>query len=101
VFDVTYEGTDPQNQVVLQSMFDLFKHFQFDVTGRYVGGRPLSVVAGVPAVSAYCNVDVRLAWQLNFMELSVAGQNIANKSHVEFASNRIPRNIYGKISFRF
>jgi iron complex outermembrane receptor protein len=101
VFDVTYEGTDPQNQVVLQSMFDLFKHFQFDVTCRYVGGRPLSVVAGVPAVSAYCNVDVRLAWQLNFMELSVAGQNIANKSHVEFASNRIPRNIYGKISFRF
>jgi iron complex outermembrane receptor protein len=101
VFDVTYEGTDPQNQVVLQSMFDLFKHFQFDVTGRYVGGRPLSVIAGVPEVSAYCNVDVRLAWQFKFMELSVAGQNLANKSHIEFASNRIPRNVYGKVSFRF
>ncbi|MES2375988.1 MAG: TonB-dependent receptor plug domain-containing protein [Bacteroidota bacterium] len=101
VFDVTYEGTDPQNQVVIQSMFDLFKNFQVDVTGRYVGGRPLSVIAGVPAVSAYCNLDVRLAWQVKFMELSVAGQNIANKSHIEFASNRIPRNIYGKVSFRF
>ncbi|MCC8426510.1 TonB-dependent siderophore receptor [Mucilaginibacter sp. UR6-11] len=100
-FDVTYEGTDPQNQVMLQSMLDLFKHFQFDVVGRFVSGRPRSVIAGIPAVNGYANLDVRVAWQYKSLELSVAGQNIANPNHVEFAANRIPRNIYGKIAIRF
>lgn len=100
-FDTTYEGTDPQHQVVLQSMLDLFRHFQFDITGRYVSGRPLSVLAGVPAVNPYANLDVRIAWQIRHLEFSVVGQNVVNPSHVEFASNRIPRNIYGKITLGF
>jgi iron complex outermembrane receptor protein len=100
-FDTTYEGTDPQHQAVLQSMFDLPKHFQLDLIGRYVSGRPLSVVAGVPAVAAYSNLDVRLAWHPGKFEFSIAGQNIVNPNHVEFASNRIPRSIYGKIELAF
>jgi iron complex outermembrane receptor protein len=100
-FDPTYEGTDPQHQVVLQSMFDLSKHFQFDISGRYVSGRPLSVVAGVPAVNAYSNLDARLAWHSGKLEISVIAQNLANPSHTEFASSRIPRNIYGKIALGF
>lgn len=100
-FDVTYEGTDPQHQAVLQSMLDLSKHFQLDVTGRYVSGRPLSVIAGVPVVNPYSNLDVRFAWHSGKIELSVVGQNVVNPSHVEFASNRIPRNIYAKIAWGF
>ncbi|MDB5141457.1 MAG: TonB-dependent receptor [Mucilaginibacter sp.] len=100
-FDVTYEGVDPQHQAVLQSMLDLSKHFQLDLTGRYVSGRPLSVIAGVPVVNAYSNLDVRLAWHQGKVELSVVGQDILNPSHVEFAFNRIPRSIYGKITYGF
>jgi iron complex outermembrane receptor protein len=101
VFDTTYEGTDPQHQAVVQSMLNIFGNFQFDVIGRVVSGRPRSVIANVPDVNAYANLDVRLAWQYKYLELSVAGQNIANPNHVEFGANRIPRNIYGKVSLRF
>jgi len=100
-FDVTYEGTDPQDEAVVQSMLDLSKYFQLDMTGRYVSGRPLSVVAGVPAVAAYSNLDIRLAWRPGKVEFSLVGQNILNPSHVEYAFNRIPRSIYGKIAFGF
>ncbi|MES2276140.1 MAG: TonB-dependent receptor plug domain-containing protein [Bacteroidota bacterium] len=100
-FDTTYEGTDPQHQGVLQSMLDLSKHFQLDLTGRYVSGRPLSVIAGVPLVNAYSNLDARLAWHSGKLELSMVAQNMLNPSHVEFASNRIPRNFYGKIALGF
>jgi len=100
-FDTSFEGTDPQHQAMLQSMFDLSKYFQLDLTGRYVSGRPLSVVGGVPAVNAYSNLDVRLAWHHGKLEFSVVGQNIINPSHVEFAFNRIPRSIYGKIALAF
>lgn len=82
-------------------MLDLFRHFQLDITGRYISGRPLSVLAGVPVVPAYSNLDVRLAWYFKQLELSLVGQNIVNPSHVEFATNRIPRNIYAKIALRF
>lgn len=100
-FDTTYEGTDPQGQAVLQSMLDLDKHFQLDLTGRYVSSRPLSVVAGVPVVNAYSNLDARLAWHSGKLEVSVVAQNMVNDTHIEFASSRIPRNIYGKIAFGF
>jgi len=100
-FDTTYEGTDPQGQAVLQSMFDINKHFQFDLTGMYMDGRPLSVVAGVPEVNAYANLDARLAWHSGKLEISIVGQNVMNPSHIEYGSNRILRNIYGKIAFGF
>ncbi|GAA4101956.1 TonB-dependent receptor plug domain-containing protein [Mucilaginibacter panaciglaebae] len=100
-FDTTFEGTDPRHQALLQSMFDLSKYFQLDLTGRYVSSRPLSIAAGVPAVAAYSNLDIRLAWHPGKLEFSVVGQNIVNPNHVEFASNRIPRNIYGKIALTF
>nr|WP_294942636.1 TonB-dependent receptor [uncultured Mucilaginibacter sp.] len=100
-FDTTYAGTDPQHQAVLQSMVDLTKNFQLDITGRYVSSRPLSVAAGVPFVAAYSNLDIRLAWHSKWIEVSVVAQNMANRSHVEFASNRIPRSIYSKIVLLF
>ncbi len=100
-FDTTYEGTDPQHQVVIQSMFDIVHNLQLDITGRYVSGRPQSVVANVPAVSQYSNLDVRLAWQVKKVEFSITGQNLINANHVEFATFRIPRNVYGQIAVRF
>lgn len=99
-FDVSYEGTDPGHQIELQSMINLFKHFQFDVSGRYVSELPLSVVAGVPKVNPYANFDARIAWQFRKFELSLVGQNLANAKHVEFATNQIQRNIYARLTVK-
>lgn len=100
-FDRTYHGTDPQHQIVLQSMVDLPFNLKLDVAGRYISSRPVSVVAKLPRVPGYVNMSFRLAWVYRHLELSFAGQNILDRSHVEFGSMGIPRNLYGKIAFRF
>jgi len=100
-FDTTYEGTDPQHAALLQSMFDITKHFELNITERYVSGRPLSVVGGTPAVPEFSNFDARISWHNKNLEIAFVGQNVANPSHIEFANGRIPRNIYGQVSYRF
>lgn len=100
-FDVSYAGSDPANQVILQSILDLPAHLSMDITGRYMGRRPPSAVSNLPAVPSYYNFDIRLGWQYKFLDISVTGQNLAKDQHTEFGVFRIPRNIYGKISCRF
>jgi iron complex outermembrane receptor protein len=94
------EGNDPQNQVVIQSMLNLPYAFELDLTGRYVDSLPS------PHVPAYLAFDARLGWRPNeYLEFSLAGQNLWDNRHPEFGSQtsrqEIPRSIYGKVTWRF
>ena len=91
----TFEGNDPHNQVVLQSLMDLPHNFQFDVVGRYVDALP------APAVDSYFSLDVRLAWHYRNIELSVVGQNLLDELHPEFGVQEIPRSVYGRMTIRW
>ncbi|HEY6644827.1 TonB-dependent receptor plug domain-containing protein [Povalibacter sp.] len=94
------EGNDPQNQVVIQSLVDLTDSVQIDATMRYVDALPN------PRVPSYVAMDLRLAWTLGGqVELSVVGQNLFDKRHVEFvpsspATREIERSVYGRIAWR-
>jgi iron complex outermembrane receptor protein len=94
------EGNDPENQFLLQSMFDLPYNLQLDGVLRYVDRLP------GPHVSAYLSADVRLAWRpIPSLEISIVGQNLLDNQHPEFgpAATRqeIPRSVYGKVTWRF
>lgn len=94
------EGNDPAHQFVLQSMFTLPHHIQFDATCRYVSALPH------PEVPGYFTIDLRLAWQpVRNLELSVVGQNLVDKHHPEFGMpatrQEIPRSVYGKVTWHF
>ncbi|MEQ1637121.1 MAG: TonB-dependent receptor [Methylococcales bacterium] len=59
-------------------------------------------------VNSYVTLDVRLAWQpVTNLELSIAGQNLLEKQHVEYFDESyalhagVPRSVYGKISWQF
>jgi iron complex outermembrane receptor protein len=92
------EAVDPEAQVLLQSIMNLPKNFQLDVVGRYVADLPASLTS--KEVPAYADVDVRIAWVHKRFTFSVAGKNLANDTHVEFGSARLPRCINQTISFR-
>jgi len=94
-----FEGVEPKNQVMLQSIMDLPGNFQLDVVGRYVD----IVEAGTSSteVPEYGTIDVRVAWQKKWVELSVVGQNLLESKHKESGSIQIPRSFYGKITCRF
>jgi len=74
------EHESPGNQVYFRSSWDLPENFQLDVMPRYVG------VLGAFDVPAYVELDARLAWRLRSnLEVSLTGQNLIHRSHVEFA----------------
>jgi iron complex outermembrane receptor protein len=94
------QALDSNHQARLRSMLDLPGNLEFDVTGRYV-----SEIAN-QSVPAYREVDAQLTWQPTpAWELSLIGQNLLHRQHVEFGTpgNRraIERSVVGKAVWRF
>jgi iron complex outermembrane recepter protein len=98
-----FEGVDPPNIVMLQSIMDLNKDFNLDIVSRYIDRLPaVTVIAPpIPHVPAYFTFDVRLAWIYKNFEISVVGQNLLENKHAETGSSKISRSIYGKVLCRF
>jgi iron complex outermembrane receptor protein len=97
----TAESNDPRNQFLFQSNINLLKRMEFGVLFRYIDDLPK------PAVDHYVGLDARLSWKVTqALEVSVVGQNLAGKTHIEFIDashppHRIERSIYGKIVVRY
>ena len=98
-FDPSYLANDVKNQALLQSMAELPFHLHLDVIARYLDDLPATVATAM--VPAYFTFDTRIAWTYKKVELSVTGQNLQQKKHVEFGNLQIPRSVYAKITCRF
>jgi iron complex outermembrane receptor protein len=95
-----FEGVDSKNQFMFQSIMDLPKNLQLDLTGRYADVLP-AVTPTIPRVPAYFTFDARLAWRFKFFEISVVGQNLLEDEHSETGASKIPRTIYTRITCQF
>ena len=100
------EGQSPQNQVYVQSSWDLSRDVQFDLMGRWVD----RLAGFTPVIESYFSLDARLAWRpRKNVELAVVGQNLLDAHHPESGSNplirapltEIRRGVYGKVTWRF
>jgi iron complex outermembrane recepter protein len=94
-----FEGVEPKNQIMLQSVLDLPADFQLDIVGRYVDN--LKAGTFTIEVPEYCTFDIRVAWKKKWVELSLVGQNLLENRHKESGLIQIPRSFYGKITCRF
>lgn len=88
-------GNDPRHQWNLRSSLNLGRKTELDVIVRHVGALPS------PAVPRYTAVDARFAWQVTpTFELSLLGQNLFNRRHVEFnaagVASQIERQLFLK-----
>ena len=95
-----FEGVDSKNQFMFQSIMDLPKNLQLDLTGRYADVLP-AVTPTIPRVPAYFTFDARLAWRFKLFEISVVGQNLLEDEHSETGASKIPRTIYTRITCQF
>lgn len=97
---VSYNGSSPRHEIVIQSLFNLPKRFEFDPMYRYVSALPGQ------NVPAYSTVDVRLGWHVREqIEISVVGQNLLQPHHYEFSGDpgplvAIKRTAFAKITWR-
>ncbi|HTV54250.1 MAG TPA: TonB-dependent receptor [Terriglobia bacterium] len=95
------EGSSPQNQIVVQSQFNLPRRFELDPTYRYVSA--LSALS----IPAYGTADLHVGWRANqHLELSLTGQNLLQPEHEEFTNGTGPtvaikRSVYGKITLKW
>jgi iron complex outermembrane receptor protein len=94
-----YEGTSPHSEVTAQSLLDLPHGVEFDVDYRFVSQLPAQKVRG------YQTADVHGAWKIGeHWELSVAGRNLLQPEHQEFAGDNgnavgIRRSVYGGLTW--
>ena len=95
---------DPNNQLYVQSSWDLGCNWQLDGTWRYVD----SLLDG--AVDSYNVMDVRLAWRPSkHVELALVGRNLLDAEHFEFNGDRIlgvqgtevQSSVYGVATLRY
>ena len=93
-----FEAIDPHHQAMLQSVIDLPKKIQFDVTARFVDS--LTIWPLTPPVSNYFSLDLRIGWQYKKFEFSIVGKDLLDNRHIEFGVGQISRSIYGKIVCR-
>jgi iron complex outermembrane receptor protein len=93
------EAIDPKFWFKVQSMMNIAQNFQLDVMMRYYDDLP--AFPNTEGVDGYVSFNVRLAYQFQWLTMSILGQNIFDKYHVESGSREIPRSLVGKISVNF
>ncbi len=99
------ETADPRNQVSLRSSFDLPGRVELDVGGRWVDELRVNNVGTPATVSAYAELDVRLAWRpTDDLELSLVGQNLLHDQHAEYgvpgpAREEIERSVHVRLAW--
>jgi iron complex outermembrane receptor protein len=100
-------GSSPHDEFDVQSLLNLPKRTEFDVTFRYMSALPAqtSIPAG-PTVGAYSTADTHLAWHARAnWDLSLVGQNLLQPHHPEFGGDDGPlvgirRSVYAQITWR-
>lgn len=101
------QGT-PKHKFNLGSSFTFKKGFSFDVRAHYVDETRWRPVLGRRVdIDDYVRLDMRIAQKLfkDKVELSLAGQNLTDRTHPEtsdgVATYNSERLIYGQVSFYF
>ncbi len=89
IFGVGFAGNDPKRQIFLKSQMNLGQTVEIDMNARAIGK------LASPAVPDYVELETRLGWAVTRrLELSVAGFNLLEDSHVEFINGSVtPRAI--------
>ncbi len=100
VGDTGLATNDPNRHWLLRVSKDISERSQLDLSLRYQGSLPK------PAVPAYYEMDARWVWMFRpDTEISVIGQNLLHRSHVEFGGgpNRsvFERSVLLKLTQRF
>jgi iron complex outermembrane receptor protein len=101
------DGATPRHQLGIRSFLDLPADFQLDGQLRSLSAvRRLPIIVSGAGLDGYTELDVRLAgrgWQ--HMELSVVGQNLLHRHHVEFGPpgqrGEQERGVYAKMAWGF
>jgi len=97
-----YERSSPRNQASIRSFINPFSSFEIGTGLRYMDPLP---AFNIPS---YLELDIRVGWKpYRNIELSLVGQNLLERYHVEYepefstGPTYIERSVYGTIAWRY
>jgi iron complex outermembrane receptor protein len=84
----------------------LATHLEMDASLRWVDALRFQNGSVTGEVPSYFELDTRIAWVLERVELALVGQNLLHARHPEYGfvdpgREQIQRSVYGKISWRY
>jgi iron complex outermembrane receptor protein len=86
VFGVAFAGNDPEYQLTFRSLMNISDNVELNIRVRAIDA------LASPAVPAYIEAETRIGWHVtDALELWLAGSNLLDDSHLEFASSQIAR----------
>jgi len=96
-------GSSPKQQFEIRSMLSLRKNIEWDSSLKYVSSLQALNIPG------YARLGTRIGWRLGeSLELSVSGQNLATRRHLEFLDNsglfmqtEVARTVFAKLTWRY
>ncbi|QDT07330.1 Colicin I receptor precursor [Rubripirellula lacrimiformis] len=92
----TNVGGSPDNQIYLQSSFNLTRHTDLDVMWRYSDSLPLQ------STPSYNTMDVRYAWRPSRdWEVALVGRNLLQPDHKEVGNDGFTGNVSTNIQREF
>ncbi|SDU53350.1 iron complex outermembrane recepter protein [Desulfobacula phenolica] len=101
----------PRHQVSARGQFNLTKTLELDAWLRYVDDTSASYIFTDNFqydIDDYLTMDLRLGWKITpQLELSLVGQNLLDKTHMEFVqeafsrATEVERSFYGKLTYQF
>ncbi len=102
-------GAAPNNELYLQSSWDFYSNWHFDLIGRYVDSVTVQNVTGATLIPNYFEMDARIAWQATkSLEISFVGQNLLDSHHPEFidgfaglVATEVRRSWYGMLTWSY
>lgn len=97
--DPSFLANDARHRFMIQSMLDLPFNFKLDVVARYADYIPASFATA--RIPEYLTADARVAFVYRALEVSVTAQNFVRDRHSEYGILKIPRNFFGRVTFRF
>jgi iron complex outermembrane receptor protein len=94
------EANDPRHQFSLRSFLTIGGGVELDGFVRAIGALP------EPAVPAYVELDLRLGWRNDRLDLSLIGRDLLHERHPEFGSalparHEFPRELVARASILF
>jgi iron complex outermembrane recepter protein len=101
------ETEDPKYQFKVRSSMDLAHDVAFDTDLRFVDNLRVDNGGVAATVPAYYELGARLAWRVTAnLELSIVGQNLLHKYHLEYGppspdQEEIERSVFGKAAWKF
>jgi len=96
------EGGSPNSVVVLQSLLNLPRNFELDLTYRYSS----ALKSPDLKIPSWSTGDARLGWGFHkYFDLSIVGENLLQPHHPEFAGEPggpvlVRRSVYAMITFK-